>query len=300
VILVSNGFAALFAASRLVPTTEGSVVSIPVSTCFAIPNVARANNRSIRFVDADLNSMGMPAVTPRHGDALIIAPDHFGNPSPIVDATTAPSIPIVHDAAQSFFSIHTGHARVAKATTLSFYPSKLANGIDGGAVLVDDDELAAVVRQFCYYENQVVPESGYRMNLRLPNLHAAFLLGTLEHADEIRERMLATHARLRAAAYMAGLIVPAPGEGTVPIRFVVRAQSESDRDNLVAHMRAAGVEAGRELVWLCDLKVARCFPAASALVRTSLSIPLHPCLSNFDLEHLEHLLAHWRPLRPHS
>ena len=291
VILVSNGFSALFVAVKFAAMAPGAAVSIPVSTCFSIPNALQANGRALRFVDVDTDSMGTPRLSPLPGDAMVVAPDHFGYISPIIEECGSLDIPVIHDAAQSFLSLTPDHSRSPSVTTLSFYPSKLANGIDGGAILLDDDTLAALMRSFCYYEDQMTPEAGYRMNLRLPNLHAAFLLGTLEHVAEIRERMLRTHARLRTAAHRAGLVVTAPGDGVTPIRFVAKAPSENDRDSLVERMRTAGVAAGRELMWLCERETAHRYPAADVLVRTTLSLPFHPCLTEADVGHMEQLLA---------
>jgi len=291
VILVSNGFSALFVAVKFATMARGAAVSIPVSTCFSIPNAVRANGRTLQFVDVDPESMGTPRLSPLSGDALVVAPDHFGYISPIIEERGSLDVPVIHDAAQSFLSLTPTHSRSPLVTTLSFYPSKLANGVDGGAILLDNDELAALMRSFCYYEDQRAPEDGYRMNLRLPNLHAAFLLGTLEHVAEIQERMIRTHARLRTVVQRAGLTVTAPGEGVTPIRFVVKAPSESDRDSLLEQLRKAGVTASRELMWLCEREMVYRFPVADALVRTTLSLPFHPCLTEADLDYLEQLLA---------
>lgn len=290
-ILVSNGFSALFVAVKFATMSRGAAVSIPVSTCFSIPNAVRANGRTLRFVDIDPESIGTPRLCPLPEDAMVVAPDHFGYISPIIEERVSLDVPVIHDAAQSFLSLTAAHSRSPSVTTLSFYPSKLVNGVDGGAILLDNDELAVLMRSFCYYEDQMAPEDGYRMNLRLPNLHAAFLLGTLEHVAEIQERMLRTHARLRNAAQRAGLTVTAPGEGVTPIRFVAKAPSESNRDNLVERMREVGIAAGRELMWLCEREMAHRYPIADALVRTTLSLPFHPCLTEADVEYMEQLLA---------
>ena len=290
-ILVSNGFSALFAAVKFAYSGEGGAVTIPVSTCFAVQNAMRANALRIRFVDADPSSMGTPELSPLAGDAIIVAPDHFGNPSPIVSAGRPVSIPVIHDAAQSFFSLEPSHSIVPLMTTLSFYPSKLANGIDGGAILLDSDDLAARIRRFCSYEDQVEPETEFRMNMRMPNLHAAFLLGTLEHMSEIREKMREGFARLRAAAQRAGFHTAPLSANAVPTRFLTTATSGIDRDALIERMRGGGVQACRELVWLGDPANAQHYPVARALVQTTCSIPLHPCLSEHDIEHMERLFV---------
>ena len=291
VILVSSGFSALFVAVKFAGMERGAAVSIPVSTCFSILNAVRANGRALRFVDVDPESMGTPRLSSLPGDAMVVAPDHFGYVSPIIGECGSVDIPVIHDAAQSFLSLAPAASRAPAVTTLSFYPTKIANGVDGGAILLDNDELAASMRSFCSYEDQMSPEPAYRMNLRLPNLHAAFLLGTLEHVADIREHMLRTHARLRTAAQRSGLMVTAPGAGVTPIRFVAKAPSESDRDRLVERMQTAGIGAGRELLWLCEPEMTHRYPLAGAAVRTTFSLPFHPCLAEADVEHMEHLLA---------
>jgi dTDP-4-amino-4,6-dideoxygalactose transaminase len=291
VILVSNGFSAVFVAIKFAAMATGPAVSIPVSTCFSIPNAVRASGRTFRFVDLDPGSMGTPRLSPLPEDSMVVAPDHFGYISPIIEECGSLDVPVIHDAAQSFLSLTPAHARSSLVTTLSFYPSKLANGVDGGAILLDDDTLAERIRSFCYYEDQMAPELGFRMNLRLPNLHAAFLLGTLDHVAEIKEHMLKIHARLRAAAQRAGLSVTAPAEGVTPIRFVAKAPSEGHRDNLIEQLCKAGVAAGRELMWLCEPEMVHRYPVADLLVRTTLSLPFHPCLSEADVEYMVQLLG---------
>ena len=290
VILVSNGFSALFVAVKFATMTRGAAVSIPVSTCFSIPNAVRANGRTLRFVDVDPVSMGTPRLSPLPEDAMVVAPDHFGYISPIIEDCGPLDVPVIHDAAQSFLSLTPAHSRGPSVTTLSFYPSKLVNGIDGGAILLDNDELAALMRRFCYYEDQMAPEVGYRMNLRLPNLHAAFLLGTLEHVAEIRERMLVAHKQLLTAAQQAGLQVTEPRAGTVPTRFIARASSESERDTLIDLFGQHGINACRELMWLCDRDNAARFPIAHALQHTTCSLPLHPCLREEEVHRITRVL----------
>jgi perosamine synthetase len=291
VILVPNGFSALFVAIKFASLDCGSAVSIPISTCFSIPNAVRATSRTLRYVDVDSESMGTPRFSPLCGDAMVVAPDHFGYISPIIADCGFSDIPVIHDAAQSFLTLTAYHSSRPFATILSFYPTKIANGVDGGAILLDDDELAAQMRNFCYYDDQLVPELGFRMNLRLPNLHAAFLLGTLEHMDEIQERMLYMHSQLRSAARNAGLIVAEPAEGVIPIRFVAKAPSETDRDHLVQRLRTSGIAASKEFMWLCESEMQYQYPVADLLVRTTLSLPFHPCLSYSDVDYMESVIG---------
>ena len=101
VILVSNGFSALFVSIKFASVLKGVAASIPISTCFAIPNALRANGYSWRFVDVDESTIGTPLFSTQSNDSLVIAPDHFGFLSPILKYPYSLDVPLIHDAAQS-------------------------------------------------------------------------------------------------------------------------------------------------------------------------------------------------------
>lgn len=289
-VLVGNGFSALLAAIRFASTQPGNVVANPISTCFAVPNAIKAAGRNIRFTDIDTNSMGLPVVDPHPSDAVIVAADHFGYLSPAALNAVPQMIPIVHDASQSFLSLTQSNRSRALMTTASFYPSKVLNGIDGGAILLDDAELAESLRRFCYYESQNAPEDDARMNLRLANIHAAFLLGTLEHLEQIRNRLVEIFGRLQQSATRQGLTVRLPHAGELPIRFIAQTSSESERDELILRFQGAGIEACREFIWLCGRELIDRFPKSDQLVRTTLSLPFHSLLTDSEIDRMESVL----------
>ena len=73
----------------------------------------------------------------------------------------------------------------ADVVTLSFYPTKWVNGIDGGAILLDDDELACLIRKRASYVDQIEYEHRGRYNAQMSNLHAAIALSSLQLSEKI-------------------------------------------------------------------------------------------------------------------
>ena len=129
------------------------------------------------------------------------------------------------------------------------------------------------------------------MNFRLPNLHAAFLLGTIDHADQIYDRISTVYNRLSITANNCGFYVRQPTGHDLPSRFVMQVPSEEYRDLLIERLQNHGIAAGRELMWLCPPEATRQYPIADNIVRTTLSLPFHPCLTDRDLDLIHKVLT---------
>ena len=180
-ILTVNGFSALCSALLALKNDRHclSVATTAAGTCFAMVNAIKAAGYSPEFFDLDMNSAGIKDDAFSDKSSLILAPDHFGRISPGLRGQKASDLLVIEDAAQSFFSrekIRTS----ADVVTFSFYPTKWVNGIDGGAILLDDDDLAGLIRRQVSYADQVSYESEVRHNFSMSNLHAAMVLASLE------------------------------------------------------------------------------------------------------------------------
>lgn len=287
-LLTGNGFAALFATLKGLGPVDAPVLTAAAGTCFAMVNAIKAAGREAIFADLDADSFGigdLRGVQAGGAVAAAVVPDHFGHIAPACRRPLADGVSLVEDAAQAFLSRrHIGTA--ADVVVLSFYPTKLANGIDGGAILTDRTDLHETIHHLATYEDQQEFEPAARFNLGMSNLHAAFALGTLAEIEGIERRLLDCHAVLRAAATDCGLRVAEPKAGEVPSRFIVECSDRASRDRMLSQLEQCGVQASRELIWLCPAAERGRFPLATRLVDCTLSLPFHPLLSDREVERI--------------
>jgi len=135
--------------------------------------------------------------------------------------------------------------------TFSFFGNKLFTSGEGGAVTVDDDDLAARIRilrgqgmdpQRRYF----FPVVGY--NYRLTNVAAALLCAQIERRDDFLNARFRVYRRYEARlAGVPGLRLQADILGTQrsPWLFCALVDSDEfghDRDALMAHLQTLGID----------------------------------------------------------
>jgi dTDP-4-amino-4,6-dideoxygalactose transaminase len=179
---------------------RGDEVLVPAFT--AVPTAAAvcAAGATPVFVDVDPDTATLDlgkaqaAVTER---TRAIVPVHlYGRPAAIPDL----GLPVVEDGAQAHGALDPCAGSAAAA--YSFYPTKNLGGItDGGAVVTDDDDVAATVRLLrAHGVTRDYVHTRVSTNARLSDVAAAALRVGLRRlaADNRRRREIA--ARYRAAA----------------------------------------------------------------------------------------------------
>lgn len=285
VVGVSSGTDALLVVAMALGWGAGDeVVTTPLSFFATVEAIVRVGARPV-FVDVDQRLLLDPAaaaaaVGPRTKAVLPVS--LFGLPA----TPPAVAVPVIEDAAQA---IGAGPPR-GLAATLSFFPTKNLGALgDGGAVLTDDDALAArvaLLRQHGAarkYEHALVGG-----NFRLDALQAAALRAKLPHLPAwtaARRAHAARYRRLFAAAGLAGAEVALPPDEPAHVyhQFVIRVPA---RDRLRAHLTAAGI--GTEVYYPSPLhlqpalaalgyRVGAC-PRAEAACAEVLALPIHPAL----------------------
>lgn len=203
---------------------------------------------------------------------------------------------VIEDGAQSFGATRNGRrsCSVTLIGSTSFYPAKpLGCYGDGGALFTNDDTLAEKFRA-------IRTHGGIRrhdhtllgLNGRFDTIQAAVLLAKLEHFDEevgLREWIGARYTeRLRG---ICGVPEVAPGNTHVYAQYTVRVPH---RDKVSEKLRALGVPTAvyypkclhQQPVfgWLGYREGD--FPEAEKAAREVLSLPMHPFLSEADVEHV--------------
>lgn len=185
------------------------------------------------------------AITPR--TRAVIAVHMYGQPADmdaVADVGRRHGLKIVEDAAQAHGARYKGRRAggLGDAAGFSFYPGKNLGALgDGGAVVTNDETLAARIRALRNYGGEVK----YRhdvpgFNTRLDELQAAFLRAKLRRLDEWNRRRSDLADLYREHLGDAGLglpHVPAWAEPSWHL-FVVRTQR---RDALQRHLADEGI-----------------------------------------------------------
>jgi len=164
-ISCGNGTDALILAMIAKEIGPGDAVFCPTFTFAATAEAIALRRATPVFVDIREDTFNiepdslLQAIETARRSALrprgVIAVDLFGYPADyasLEEIAEQHGLWIVSDAAQSFGARYRGRAvgQLAELTTTSFFPSKpLGCYGDGGAILTDDDQLAACIDSFC-------------------------------------------------------------------------------------------------------------------------------------------------------
>jgi len=243
----------------------------------------------------NLNPCAVEAkVTPR---TKALLPVHlYGNPAnmpALMEIAQQHGLAVVEDAAQAHGAAIEGK-RVGSFGTgnFSFYPTKNMTAVEGGMLTTDDDWLADRAQKFRNhgqtdrYRHELL---GY--NLRMSDIHAAVGLAQFDRLTGY------TEARQRNARYLdeglrGALETPhvRPGYTHVYHQYTVRIP-DGRRDAVAAALRERGVGTGvhyptpvhQQPVYL-ERGYRDSLPEAERAAREVLCLPVHPALSEADLE----------------
>ena len=183
---VANGTDALTIALRALGVGSGDEVVVPALTFYATAEAVVNAGATPVFCDVDAATFDITAATVEPAISArtkAIVPVHlYGNPAPMAELrelAAAHDLRVLEDAAQAAGAKLDGTAAGAlgDAATFSFFPSKNLGGFgDGGAIVTDDDEVAALARQLRFHGSggtDLHTEVGY--NSRLDEMQAAGL-----------------------------------------------------------------------------------------------------------------------------
>jgi dTDP-4-amino-4,6-dideoxygalactose transaminase len=217
---VANGTDALTIALRAIGVRPGDDVVLPSFTFYATAEAVVTVGARPVFCDIDPATFCVTAETVEAAltsrTRAIVAVDLFGNVAPMDDLAQF-DVPLVEDAAQAAGATYGGRraGTLGTAATFSFFPSKNLPCLgDGGAVVTDDDDVAALARRLRFHgseDKRTFTEVGY--NSRLDELQAAVLSLLLPELDGWNERRRAAAATYDELGLGEHAELPAPVDG---------------------------------------------------------------------------------------
>lgn len=257
----ANGTVSLVAALVALGVKPGDEVLVPAYTFAATANAVVIVGAVPVFVDIEPDTWNMDmavaeaVVTER---TTVVVPVHFaGHPvdfDALLPLADRHGLHVLEDAAHAPGSVWKGQPVGAIGTigSFSFQSNKNLTSGEGGALVSNDDAVAAAAWSFCnhgrdelgsWYEH---PRVG--SNHRLTGFQAAILSAQLERYPAQLEARMAAGRHLRALLQGSGL-VPAAWDDRVerhahhllPLRFEPAAFAGMSRERFVAAMAAEGV-----------------------------------------------------------
>jgi dTDP-4-amino-4,6-dideoxygalactose transaminase len=288
---VANGTDAIELSLRAAGIGQGDQVMVPANTFIATALAVVRAGADVVMVDCDPDTYLIEpsqVIEAAGAKTRAVIPVHlFGQIAHVEEIVrTLPDLTVIEDAAQAQGARRDGRPigswGVAAAT--SFYPAKNLGAFgDAGAVVCNDEDLAARLRNLRNWGSSVKyhhPELGF--NSRLDTIQAAVLRVKLRHLASWNEKRV--EAASRYGEMLVGIADPprvAPGNEHVFHLYVIEVDR---RDDVLAKLRASGIEAGVHYPVPVHLQPAfshlglkaGAFPNAERAAQRMLSLPMFP------------------------
>jgi dTDP-4-amino-4,6-dideoxygalactose transaminase len=297
-VATSSGTTALHLALLAAGVGPGDeVITAPFTFIASGTSILYTGARPV-FVDVDARSFMVDpdrieaAITPR--TKAIMPVSLYGQPAdlPAIEAIAERhGVALIEDAAQTHGASIAGRPSGSFGQgVFSFYPTKNMTTGEGGMITTRDGALSDWARlrrehgMKVRYHHDVL---GY--NFRMTDIHAAIGLAQLDKLPAFNARRIAVAARYTAE--LRGVVTPSTRPGTVHVfhQYTLRVLK---RDAFVELLRERGVGTGvyypipvhRQKPFLELGYGDQSFPVSEQLSEEVVSIPVHPGLSDADVD----------------
>jgi dTDP-4-amino-4,6-dideoxygalactose transaminase len=298
-VAVNSGTAGLHLGLLAAGVGPGDEVIVPSFTFAATANSVALAGATPVFADIepDFFSLDPIAVEAAITDKTVgVMPVHlYGHPASmraLADVCSRHKLRLFEDAAQAhgatFENAPVGS--FGAFAMFSLYPTKNMTSGEGGMVTTSDDEIARRLRLLRnqgmerQYENEIV---GF--NARMTNLHAA--IGRVQ----LTKIAAWTHQRQRNAAFfdahLSGVITPAVSPDATHVYHQYTIRVAEDRNGMADALRTE-FQIGTGVYYpipnhrLPSFARRQELPATELAAQQVLSLPVHPSLSDEDLERI--------------
>jgi dTDP-4-amino-4,6-dideoxygalactose transaminase len=278
---------------------EDEVITSPFTFIASGNSILYTGARPV-FVDIDPTTYNInpelieAAVTPR---TKAILPIHlFGvscDMDPIMEIANRHNLAVIEDACQSHgASYHDRKVGSFGIGVFSLYPTKNMTSAEGGMITTNGDvldEKSRVMRQHGMRRRYYHDELGF--NFRMTDVHAAIGLEQLKKLEMFNQKRRENAAYL--SSHLKGVITPVQPDGYEHVyhQYTVRVP-DGRRDGLRDFLQERGIGSEvyypvpihQQTFYLHDLGYNVSMPESERAAREVLSLPVHPALSQADLE----------------
>lgn len=311
-ITCANGTEAMTLIMMSWDIKEGDAVFVPDFTFFSTGEIVSFRGATPIFVDVDKDTFNIDTVklekainrvleegklTPK----VIIPVDLFGLPADHIEIERIAkkyNLRVLEDAAQGFGGSINGKKACSfgDAATTSFFPAKpLGCYGDGGAIFTNDSELAELLKSYKVHGKGDNKYDNVRIgvNSRLDSIQAAVLnvklTAFINHELEDVNRVFEFYSK-----ELKGVVTPFIPEGYVSsfAQYTIKLKNKEERDALQAKLKSEGIPSMIYYVKPMHKQNAFAeykhdysdFEVTNELCDIVLSLPMHPYLSNEDID----------------
>lgn len=306
-VATSNGTTALETAIRALGLGDGDTVLTSPFSFIASANAIRLAGASVAFADIDpetynLDPEAVEAVLASRDIEAILAVHLYGLPAPmgrLRELADEYDCLLIEDAAQAHGAAIDGQrvGSLGDAACFSFYPTKNMTTGEGGMVLSDDKTVAERARRFVNHgRTDSYTHASVGHNFRLTSIGGAIGLAQLEKLPSYTAARRSTAHKLTDALQSVDAVSP-PSEPTgfthVYHQYTVRTEN---RAAFQSYLESANIDTAvyyptpiHKQQPYKDLAVEA--PEAERAAAEVVSVPVHPGLSETDVDRLTTVLT---------
>lgn len=299
-VALCNGTVALHLALHSLDVGPGDEVIVPTFTYIASVNAIALTGATPIFVDVDPADWLMDpcafeqAITPRTKAVLPVDLYSAVSSPRIARIARERGLSVVQDCAEVFSTTVDGrHAGMdADVATFSFFGNKTVTTGEGGAVICNDDALAARMRKVKGQGQSLTrrywhDELGF--NYRMTNIAAAIGVAQIERLPEVRARKKNIAAFYRTSLEGSGVSFQHLPERVDSSEWLVSLLLPYgvDRDRVMDDMRMMGVDSRPVFYCAHDMPMyatGQSLPVSSDIASRGISLPSFPDLTDAELE----------------
>lgn len=315
-ITCGNGTDALTMAMMAWGIKEGDAIFVPDFTFFSSGEIVSHAGATPVFVDVDMDTFNISAESLEKAvkktldegilkPQAVVAVDLFGLPADFAAVRAVADkygLKVLEDGAQGFGGNIEGKVACSfgDISTTSFFPAKpLGCYGDGGAVFTDDDEIAALLESIRVHGKGEMKYDNVRigLNSRLDTIQAAVLdvkLSAFDDYELVDINKAADKYTEKLSALGEKVKTPVIPEGFYSswAQYTIQLSDRKTRDDLQAALKAEGIPSmvyypkpmHRQEAFAGQTYDDVEFPNTLKLCDTVLSLPMHPYLTDEDID----------------